>query len=140
MIYSFTAVVIILCCYQSNIITASDSSEKDDDTGIFWNGLSEQDDANNYIQNVQNFWTDQRVGAADPRPMPTGENYDNDARSFGSGGKIRRLTNFRLLCIGNITFVLIFLGESIIRFNKGFWLVCVLCFFILHQGFPSLLF
>ena len=68
----------------------ANSSRQDTDSNQTWSGPSTQTDANTYTQQVQNFWTDERLAAAIPRPMPTDENNDNTAKSVGLGGEIKK--------------------------------------------------
>lgn len=65
-------------------------SRKDNDTIPSWNGPSTQNDANTYIQHVQDFWTDERLAAAVPRPMPIDENNGNNDKSSGPSGETKK--------------------------------------------------
>jgi hypothetical protein len=82
-----TAFIIFFCVYQLACVIAPDQSSeyKPDEGVVSWNGPSEQNDANAYVQQVQDFWTDERLGRARPKPMSVGANDDHNLKSCGSG-------------------------------------------------------
>lgn len=65
-------------------IQAPDPNGKDVNKFTSWSGPSAQNDANNYIQNVLNFWTDERLHAATPMVMPTPAINNNDNNNNGA--------------------------------------------------------
>ncbi|CAF3340650.1 unnamed protein product [Rotaria socialis] len=80
----------VFCCRQVDLVIASDPPGKSDDSVVSWSGPSSQNDANAYIQAVQNFWTDDRLAGAAPKPMPPGANNENSDKFFGSGGEFKK--------------------------------------------------
>lgn len=62
-------------------VIASDSSDKDGSNSIAasWSAPHEENEAYAYIQRVQDFWTDERLVSAAPKPMTI------DASSVNNG-------------------------------------------------------
>lgn len=81
-----TVFIIFFCgCQLAFTITSGPCSGCESDKGIVsWNGPSGQNDANAYVQRVQDFWTDERLAAANPKPMSI------DDKSFLSGGETKK--------------------------------------------------
>jgi len=101
-----TAFIIFFCAYQlAYVIPPDQSSEHKSNEGVVsWNGPSEQNDANAYIRQVQDFWTDERLAIARPKPMSVDANDDN-LKSCGSGDQ----TNAELAVYLLLTLIVFFL-------------------------------
>jgi hypothetical protein len=102
-----TAFIIFFCAYQlACVMTPDQSSEHKSNEGVVsWNGPSEQNDANAYIRQVQDFWTDERLAIARPKPMSVGANDDHNLKSCGSGDQ----TNAKLAVYLLLTLIVFFL-------------------------------
>ena len=68
-----------------------DDESKSEEDVLSWNGPSKEDEANAYVQSVQDFWTDERLAQAKPKPMSIDPNNDINSQSLASEGKIKKL-------------------------------------------------
>jgi len=68
-----------------------DDESKSEEDVLSWNGPCKEDEANVYVQSVQDFWTDERLAQAKPKPMSIDPNNDINSQSLASEGKIKKL-------------------------------------------------
>jgi len=62
--------LLIAGIFQSTLVAATDPNKNQSNSNS-WQGPSGQNDAEAYIQRVQNFWTNERTAGARPNPMPS---------------------------------------------------------------------
>lgn len=75
-----TTIIIFFCAYQLAFVTAPNPD-----------GPCKEDEANAYVQSVQDFWTDERLAQAKPKPMSIDPNNDINSQSPVSEGEVKKL-------------------------------------------------
>lgn len=84
------ALLLLLCCYQVALVIGLDPMNEPNDGVVSCKVPCEKQDTDAYVQSVQDFWTDERLAAADPKPMPVVVNNDNAGKFSGSTDEIQK--------------------------------------------------
>lgn len=78
------ALLLLLCYYQVVLVIGLNPMDEPNDGVISCKVPCEKKDTDAYVQSVQDFWTDERLAAAVPKPMPVVVNNDNTGKFSGS--------------------------------------------------------